>query len=146
MADDFYKSGLRFSCTRCSSCCRYQPGYVFLTEADMKQLQRATGLSRGELATAYCRQVSVSGISRLSLKEKANFDCIFWERDGCRVYRHRPLQCRSFPFWASNLASEAAWEDLKDTCPGVGCGKTRSRRTIVRWLGKQEKTSYLEKP
>jgi Fe-S-cluster containining protein len=146
MADEFMRSGLRFSCTRCSSCCRFVPGYVFLTEADLKRLQWGTGLSRSELLTAYCRQVNVNGIMRLSLKEKNNFDCVFWEEKGCSIYRHRPLQCRSFPFWTSNLASVQAWQALTRTCPGVGRGKLHSRRTIVRWLSKQQKARYLEKP
>jgi len=144
MADDFYMSGLRFSCTRCSRCCRFAPGYVFLTEADLKRLERGTGMSRSELLKNYCRRVNVNGIMRLSLKEKANFDCIFWEADGCSIYRHRPLQCRSFPFWASHLSSPAAWEALKKTCPGVGRGRIHSRREIVRWLSKQERARYLE--
>jgi Fe-S-cluster containining protein len=146
MAADFYRSGLRFSCTRCSSCCRFTPGYVFLTEVDLKRLARGTGLSRSELASGYCRRIDVNGISRLSLKEKQNFDCIFWEQDGCRVYRQRPLQCRSFPFWASHMASARDWEGLKASCPGVGRGKIHTRRAIVRWLSKQESARYLEKP
>ena len=28
-ADPFYAEGLRFACTRCSICCRGEPGYAF---------------------------------------------------------------------------------------------------------------------
>ena len=35
MSEPFYAEGLRFSCERCSACCRGEPGYVFLTKEDL---------------------------------------------------------------------------------------------------------------
>ncbi|WP_455382114.1 YkgJ family cysteine cluster protein [Salinispira pacifica] len=128
--EPFYRNGLRFSCTRCSRCCRHQPGYVFLSEADLARLAREKSLSTDEVIDRFCRKVNISGFVRLSLKEKANYDCIFWERGQCTVYENRPLQCRNYPFWHANLDSEESWNELEKECPGVNIGRLHSREEI----------------
>jgi Fe-S-cluster containining protein len=126
----FYADGLRFSCTRCSSCCRYESGYVFLSPGDLDVLAKAQDMGGGDFIQTWCRWVPFGGgIDYLSLKEKANYDCIFW-KDGCMVYQNRPLQCRTFPFWDSILASAAAWENAKLECPGMGQGELFSMAHI----------------
>ena len=145
MSDIFYKKGLRFECTHCSRCCRLTPGYVFLTFKDLKDLMKATGLFQKSFLETYCREVNISGIKRISLKEKNNLDCIFWENGGCAVYEYRPFQCKSYPFWSSNLSSPGAWEELKKSCPGVGRGRLHSKTMIDYWLkSRQKKEQFLE--
>jgi len=143
MSVPFYEQGLRFSCTRCSRCCRIAPGYVFLTRKDFSALLQATGLPAREFVASYCRQVGLNGFHRLSLKEKDNYDCILWEEGGCTVYDHRPYQCRSYPFWGANLADRESWEALKDSCPGVGQGRLHSREEIEAWLLRAEAGPFL---
>jgi Fe-S-cluster containining protein len=78
------------------------------------------GLSIDEFERRFVRRVG----SRLSLKERANGDCVFYRPDaGCSVYEHRPRQCRSWPFWESNLRSRAAWRETCRNCPGAGAGR-----------------------
>ncbi|MDR2792255.1 MAG: YkgJ family cysteine cluster protein [Treponema sp.] len=117
----FYQNGIRFSCTRCSACCRYESGFVFLSDDDLMRLVNALNLPRHEMESLYCTWVPSGTIDRLSLKEKPNLDCIFWD-NGCSVYESRPLQCRTFPFWDSILASAGAWERVAKDCPGMGQG------------------------
>lgn len=143
MSDPFYAQGLRFSCSRCSRCCRVEPGYVFLTRNDLSALLEATGLAAPEFLARYCRQVGLNGFHRLSLKEKPNLDCIFWEDGACAVYEARPYQCRSYPFWGANLDSRASWEALKRTCPGVGQGSLHPREEIEAWLERSEAGPFL---
>ncbi|UCF97747.1 MAG: YkgJ family cysteine cluster protein [Spirochaetaceae bacterium] len=143
MENTFYAGGLRFSCVRCSNCCRHTPGYVFLIGEDIQRLLLATGLDLKNFQERYCREVNLSGFNRVSLKEKTNYDCIFWEKDGCSVYRFRPMQCRSYPFWSGNLVSARAWEQLKSSCPGIGQGRLHSRREIDRWLRKAEVNRFV---
>jgi Fe-S-cluster containining protein len=50
--------------------------------------------------------------------------------NGCKIYDVRPSQCRTFPFWKSNLESMAEWEKLKRTCPGIDKGKLYSLEDI----------------
>jgi Fe-S-cluster containining protein len=143
MSEPFYADGLRFSCTRCSRCCRLAPGFVFLTREDLSRLVQATGLPAREFVDRYCRQVGLNSFQRLSLKEKHNYDCIFWEEQGCTVYEHRPYQCRSYPFWRANLETRDTWEALKASCPGVGQGRLHSRREIEAWLKHPEGAPFL---
>ncbi|HYW82803.1 MAG: YkgJ family cysteine cluster protein [Spirochaetia bacterium] len=142
--DSFYGSGLRFECTRCSECCRHTPGYVFLSEKDLVALAAATGRERQEFLRTCCRQVSFGVARRISLKEKANLDCIFWEKGGCSVYDARPLQCRSFPFWSACVSSPEEWELHARQCRGMGKGALHPRSEIEDWLKQRLVDGFLE--
>lgn len=144
MSAPFYASGLRFSCTRCSRCCRLAPGYVFLTREDLTGLTQATGLPAREFLARYCREVDFNGLRRVSLKEKPNYDCILWSESGCTVYDRRPYQCRSYPFWAANLDSRDSWEALRSSCPGVGQGRLHTWQEIEAWLQRSEAGAFLD--
>jgi Fe-S-cluster containining protein len=130
----FYAEGLRFSCARCSACCRYESGYVFLSEKDIGLLAAGQKMDRDAFIKAYCRWVAFGGgVEHLSLKEKLNYDCIFWQ-DGCGVYAGRPLQCRTYPFWDSIMVSAEAWERAKSECPGMEKGELHSMSKIEAGL------------
>jgi Fe-S-cluster containining protein len=131
----FYAEGLRFSCTRCSACCRYEPGYVFLTEKDIGLLAAALKTGYNDFIELFCRWIpAAGGGERLSLREKPNYDCIFWE-GGCSVYGARPLQCRAFPFWPSLLSCAGSWKSAD--CPGMGKGILHSMTDIEARLKEQ---------
>ncbi|GHV84977.1 zinc/iron-chelating domain-containing protein [Spirochaetia bacterium] len=141
----FYAGGLRFSCTRCSDCCRHEAGFVFLSQADLRLLAEGLQKEYTEIMESYCRWVptlvpALGGSEQLSLKEKSNFDCIFWQ-DGCTVYQSRPLQCRTFPFWESVLCSPHIWEGL--SCPGTGHGQLHSREYIESCLAQRRAEPIL---
>lgn len=136
-AGRFYRNGLRFSCTRCNLCCRFDSGYVWLSRADLARLADGLGLSRDEVIDRYCRVVDIGGFRQLSLREQANKDCIFWRAGGCSVYGHRPLQCTSFPFWRHQLTDRETWERAGDYCPGIGIGELHSADEIDEWLEKR---------
>jgi Fe-S-cluster containining protein len=138
----FYAQGLRFSCTRCSSCCRFEPGFVFLTGQDLDRLAGKLDMVREEFIAVYCRWVPVfeapekgpdkkggGDIFQLSLKEKSNYDCIFW-KGGCGVYDARPRQCGTFPFWPSILSSRGVWDGFAQHCPGIGKGELHNGEYI----------------
>ncbi|MDR0597548.1 MAG: YkgJ family cysteine cluster protein [Treponema sp.] len=139
----FYARGLRFSCARCSECCRIDPGFVFLRKSDVAMLVYALELRYTEFIKRYCRWVpTAGGGKRLSLKEKPNYDCIFWSK-GCALYEARPLQCRAYPFWPSMLASREAWEAA--SCPGMGTGTLYSREEIEALLARQNAEPIIER-
>jgi Fe-S-cluster containining protein len=143
----FYAKGLKFSCTQCSSCCRYESGFVFLSEIDLNVLAKALQMGYTQFMETFCRWVPSAGTpagcgERLSLKEKSNLDCIFW-KEGCSVYEARPLQCRSFPFWPSVLRSKEAWKTTAMDCPGMGRGNEHSADTIESWLEQQQREKTI---
>jgi Fe-S-cluster containining protein len=124
----FYHDGLRFSCKRCSACCRGGPGFVFLSRADAENIAKSLDMRLEEFTQAYCRWIDWdggNGEKRLSLKEKTSLDCVFW-KDGCLIYQNRPIQCKTYPFWASMLGSEEEWLCITSGCPGAGSGELLS--------------------
>jgi Fe-S-cluster containining protein len=131
----FYVQGLRFSCVRCSECCRIDPGFVYLRKKDTENLVSALKMKYTDFIESYCRWVPLDGFEQLSLKEKTNYDCIFW-KNGCSVYEARPLQCRTFPFWPSILSSAGSWEAI--SCSGMGKGALHSMKEIELVLSWQK--------
>jgi Fe-S-cluster containining protein len=134
MEDPFYSDGLRFSCSRCSSCCRGGPGYVFLSKDDLGRILACLQLDFPSFFKKYCSLVDMGTGYALSLAEKKNYDCIFWEDKGCALYENRPIQCSTFPFWSSILGSRESWDDAGRDCPGIGHGELRSREYIEESL------------
>lgn len=124
----WYKDGLRFKCTGCGDCCTGAPGYVWVNKADIAALAEETQLSVAAFERTYVRQVGV----RKSLREYADGDCVFFDPQTrrCRVYAARPRQCRTWPFWDSNLRTPEAWEETCEVCPGSGKGKLYSIASI----------------
>lgn len=131
MTEPWYEDGLRFQCTRCGHCCTGNPGFVWVDDEEIEALASHLGEQEERVRAFYTR---LAGPSR-SLREKANGDCIFYDREkGCTVYPVRPRQCRTWPFWESNLATESAWERTCKVCPGSGKGELISVEEITRRL------------
>ena len=122
----WYAEGLHFSCTQCGNCCRVE-GYVWVGRPEVEQLAELLELTVDEFGRRFLRRIG----RRLSLIEKANHDCIFWQ-DGCTVYPARPRQCRTFPFWNEHLANEPSWREVVEECPGSGEGRRYSFEEIER--------------
>jgi len=126
----FYADGLKFSCKRCSSCCRYDSGFVFLSEKDLENLTSTLKMDRNSFIKTYCRWVNDwKGDEVLSLKEKSNKDCILWD-NGCIAYEGRPLQCITYPFWESIISSVQSWEIAAASCPGINTGALHTEISI----------------
>ncbi len=142
MDEPFYKNGLSFECKKCSACCRYEPGYVYLNETDITRLIKETGLKKDEFLNNYCKTIYIGNLPKISLKEYENNDCIFWEGGGCKVYNSRPMQCRSFPFWEKNIVSIEKWNELEKSCPGVNKGRLYSQKEIEMWIKYTRKNKY----
>jgi uncharacterized protein len=116
----WYHDGLRFTCTQCGDCCTGSPGAVWVDDSEVEEIARLTGRTTGEIRLLHTRRIG----GRTSLREFANGDCTFLDpaTRRCRVYEARPRQCRSWPFWRSNLESPETWAAVERVCPGAGCG------------------------
>ncbi len=128
----FYEDGLRFECQRCLYCCSAEPGYVYLTRADIINASNATGLDPLSFIKVYCRLIDFGAFSMVSLREKTNFDCIFLTEEGCSIYSARPSQCTTYPFWKNIIESKESWEKEAKSCPGIGKGQVVSSSEIDR--------------
>lgn len=128
--EPWYKDGLRFKCTGCGDCCTGGPGYVWVNRADIAQLAQAVNMNQGEFEDRFVRDIGV----RKSLKEYPNGDCVFFNNKTrkCSVYEARPRQCRTWPFWDSNIRTPEAWADTCQVCPGSGKGRLYQLEHIER--------------
>ena len=119
----WYHNGLRFSCTSCGNCCSGASGYVWVNQAEIEAIAQALEMSVEEFEASHVRRVGI----RKSLAElsESNWDCVLLDPETrkCTVYDFRPRQCRTWPFWQSNLRNEAAWAETCEVCPGSGKGE-----------------------
>jgi len=120
----WFQDGLRFECTQCGDCCTGAPGYVWVNNDEIAALAAALDMKVHEFEASYVRRIG----SRKSLIELANGDCILFDGKTrkCKVYNDRPRQCRTWPFWDSNIATPTAWKKTCAVCPGSGQGKVYS--------------------
>ena len=125
----WYADGLNFTCTRCGKCCTGDPGFVWVTDEELEAIAEFRREPVAEVMQLYTRRSK----GRRTLREKANGDCVFFDRDrGCTIYPVRPPQCRTWPFWDSNLDSPESWERTESICPGSGQGELIPVEEITR--------------
>ena len=120
----WYQDGLRFQCTQCGDCCTGAPGYVWVNKQEIADLAAKLEMDVESFEELYVRKVGV----RKSLKELPNNDCVLLDPEtrGCMAYEARPRQCKTWPFWDSNLRSPEDWAETCEVCPGSGKGKLYS--------------------
>jgi uncharacterized protein len=129
MSEPWYRDGLRFECTRCGKCCSGFPGFVWVNEAEVLAIAEFRGEPLEEVLGLYTRVVN----GRRTLRDRGNDDCVFFDREvGCTIYAVRPRQCRTWPFWESNVSSPETWEQTQQRCPGSGQGELISAEEITR--------------
>jgi Fe-S-cluster containining protein len=131
MSEPWYQDGLHFTCTRCGLCCTGAPGFVWVDDAELAALAQHLDEPVEQVTALYSRPVR----GRRSLRERPNGDCVFWDHSiGCTVYPARPGQCRTWPFWRSNVETPEAWERTTAVCPGSGQGELIPVEEITRRL------------
>lgn len=137
MTKPWYKEGLNFACTGCGKCCTGEPGYVWIDQEEIEAMAETLGITVKEFIQTYTRQVD----GELSLKEyPRTYQCIFLRDNMCMVYKARPKQCRTFPFWSENLESKEAWEACARRCEGINheTAPTIPLSSIVKSLKESE--------
>ncbi len=131
MSDVWYEDGLRFECTRCGKCCSGFPGFVWVNNEELQAIADARGEPLEEVIGLYTRMVH----GRRSLRDNLKDDCVFYDPAvGCTIYEVRPRQCRTWPFWESNLQTPKDWERTTQVCPGAGHGDLIPVEEITRRL------------
>lgn len=126
---EWYAGGLRFACTQCGNCCTGPPGAVWFEPEEGRAMAAALGMSERAFLERFARRIG----RRWSLRElerDGRFDCVLLDRradgsTGCSVYRARPTQCRTWPFWPDLLESPDAWDAAREgtPCPGMDRGE-----------------------
>ncbi|MCF0233704.1 MAG: YkgJ family cysteine cluster protein, partial [Thermoguttaceae bacterium] len=113
----WYEDGLRFGCKQCGRCCCGEPGYVWVTEEEIDGMAKELGVSKSQFETAFVRLIRGR---KKSLIERANGDCVLFDEKtrGCSVYKTRPVQCRTWPFWEQNVDRPNSWKKTAKFCHG----------------------------
>ena len=84
----------------------------------------------------YCSKTD--GFIHLKELKKNNGNCIFLNEKKCTVYKSRPVQCRTWPFWNENMNAKTWNNNISKNCPGIGKGKLIKKDKILKFL-KQDK-------
>ena len=114
----FYARGLHFECTGCGACCKLGGGFVYPTLEDVGFAAKHLDLSVTKFTATYM------DLHKGEYVFKNDGDnCIFYGEKGCTIYEARPTQCRTFPFWKTNLKSHYRWKLIEEECEGIGQGR-----------------------
>ena len=121
----WYIAGLHFGCTECGECCSGPgEGYIWITKPEIEFAAEFLKMSERQFRKEYLRRV---GLRTTIIEHRVTKDCIFLRKiEGkkkCVIYPVRPNQCRTWPFWASNLTSPDEWNQAAQRCPGINRGK-----------------------
>jgi hypothetical protein len=127
----FFDAGIRFECRRCGACCTGDPGLIRISGPEIRALADYLEMPVPDLTRLHLRPVA----SQFSIAEEADGSCRFYDR-GCRIYPVRPLQCRTYPFWFSQMRDFVRWKKVLSQCPGIGNGPLYSRERILDILSR----------
>ena len=128
----FFHDGLRFECIRCGTCCTGEPGIVAVDTSEADAIARYLGRPLTQLRPS----PFVPARQGYSIREHRDGRCHFYCQ-GCTIYEVRPRQCRTYPFWASNLRSTYRWRRVARECPGIGTGRFYSQDEILTILQRE---------
>ncbi len=129
----WYMDGLRFECQRCGSCCSGGPGHVWVSDEEITSIARRLQIQVLIFRKQYTINMDEEGIR---LTERQNNDCVFFNpNQGCVIYEDRPRQCRTWPFWNTNIETHKNWNSLRKTCKGINRGLCHNLEVITDCAG-----------
>ncbi len=130
----WYKKGLFFKCKKCGRCCTGFSGFVWLLKEEIENISSFLKISREDFLKIY----TVKILGKISLKETSPYySCIFFKNNKCIIYKARPIQCKTYPFWPTILSSEKTWKNAQKTCPGMLDKKNRISKEEIAKILKQ---------
>ncbi len=132
----WYANGIRFECQGSGKCCssRGEYGFVYLTKSDREAMANELNLSLDDFIKQYCK---TQGKGVYYLKSEDSPDCIFLNKNKCKIYAARPMQCKTWPFWPESMDAKTWKKEIASFCPGVGKGKLHSQSEIDKIVTEQ---------
>lgn len=101
---------VNYVCQRCTACCKW-PGDVRVSEVEIAAIADFLGMTEEDFISSHTRlRTNRMG---LSLREKANHECIMLEGGGCRIHPVKPSQCAGFP----NRWNFPGWREVCEAIP-----------------------------
>ena len=107
---------------------------MWVNGEDIAKMAAVVEMSVEDFEAEYVRRVGV----RKSLIEYDNGDCVFFDNKSrkCGVYAARPRQCRTWPFWDSNIRTPEAWAEPARPAQAAAREGSTSSRQIQRAGGR----------
>lgn len=123
MSDIIKKEGFPYgftpsACATCEGrCCTGESGYIYVTKKEIFAIADLLDMDVNDFAIKYLFKKGY----KYSIKENKigdSYECVFYDREtnGCRIYKARPTQCGTFPFWDY---FKTHLDELKEECPGI---------------------------
>ena len=107
----FYPSNAKWGCIRCGACCRdvgERIRMIMLLDKDLDRIEAA-----GE--QGFFDDLDEGSFS--AIMNKVDGNCVFLTEEGCRIYDHRALLCRMYPFWLEKQGDMFVF-GIDVDCPG----------------------------
>lgn len=128
----WYAAGLHFECLECGRCCSGpEQGYIWITRPEIELAGEFLKIPAGQFKNQYLKRV---GLRTSIIEHDVTKDCIFLrqvkDKKQCIIYPVRPNQCRTWPFWSSNLTSPDTWKETEHRCMGINRGRLYSFEEI----------------
>ena len=117
------KEGFNFifnasACESCAgNCCIGESGYVWTTPQEIKDISAFLDMQEIDFRQQHLRKIGYK-FSLLENRTQNGYICEFFDVNlkRCAIYKVRPSQCRTFPFW--EYFKEHIEEGEKE-CPGI---------------------------
>jgi len=126
-----FNKGIKFKCQGSSNCCisRGSYGFVYLSKKDVIRVAKHLNTKLKLFKKKYCDYTN----GYLHLKEtNKNGNCQFLKYKKCSIYKARPIQCRTWPFWGENMNAKKWNSEIINFCPGIGKGNIVSFKKIQK--------------
>jgi len=112
------KSGLYFECSRCGACCM-KKGSIFFISQEISAAAKCLGMRTHEFRKKFII-TTIDGVYEIYTPDACP---LLDSSSKCTIYKARPAQCRTFPFWNSILHSPKNYRTVRKECPGIGRGR-----------------------
>lgn len=134
----YQRHALRFACTGCGECCTGgRDRYVAVQPQEQRRICDFLGLSWDWFRRRYIVRVD----ARTEGLRLERGRCVFLDGEHrCKIYRVRPVQCRTYPFWPELIATKTAWRNETRRCEGIDQGAVTPIAKIKRLLKKQRRS------
>lgn len=131
----WWSAGIRFECQQSGKCCvsHGEYGFVYLTLKDRQNIAKELGLTTRKFTQKFCTKTD--GVFHIA--DQGGPTCVFLENKMCTVYKVRPTQCRTWPFWPETMNAKSWKKDVVAFCPGVNKGKVHSAESIAASIEEQ---------
>ena len=114
-----------FSCTKCGNCCK-GVGSIYFSDTELNKIYKYLGLSREKDKEILYKKLIQRKENSYHIHD-INAPCFFLKNNICSIYKVRPLQCKTFPFWPSVFQSPDDLQWYKKECPGISTASSNSK-------------------